>query len=215
MTSSYEGYHASRFQYDPRRDRIWQEVCLYLVRYFPSQPRVLELGAGYCHLINNLPGARRDAVDLFPDLPRYAAPGVTPHVQSCSALPQFADGSFDVVAASNLFEHLTREDLSATLAEVRRILAPAGRLILIQPNFKYCFREYFDDYTHLQVFTDVSLCDLLEVSRYKVIDCQPRFLPFSMKSRLPKFPFLVRWYLASPLRPFAGQMLIVAEPAAA
>ena len=41
----------------------------------------------------------------------------------------------------------------------------------------------------------------------------PRFLPFSLKSRLPKSPYLVRLYLRLPLRPLAKQMLVVARPA--
>ena len=41
---------------------------------------------------------------------------------------------------------------------------------------------------------------------------EPRFLPYSMReSRLPVKPWLVRAYLRSPIRPLAGQMLLVAE----
>ena len=38
-----------------------------------------------------------------------------------------------------------------------------------------------------------------------------RFLPFSLKSRGAGLTFLVPWYLRSPVKPFAGQMLVVAR----
>jgi hypothetical protein len=36
-------------------------------------------------------------------------------------------------------------------------------------------------------------------------------MPFTMKSRLPTAEWLVRLYLASPVRPLAGQFMVVAE----
>jgi SAM-dependent methyltransferase len=207
----YLNYHESRFTYDARRDRVWREVCRYLQRrHVPPTARVLELGAGYCHFINNIVAAERHALDLFPRLSEYAGPGVIAHVGECTSLDSFEDGSFDVVFASNLFEHLDRDELTRTLAEVRRVLSPLGRLVLIQPNFKYCYADYFDDYTHKFVFTHVSLCDLLLSEGFGIRTVVPRFLPFSMKARVPKAGWLVRLYLASPYRPTAGQMLVVA-----
>jgi hypothetical protein len=90
-------------------------------------------------------------------------------------------------------------------------LRPRGKLIIIQPNFKYCYRVYFDDYTHVQILTDVSLTDLLTSQGFQVGKVVPRFLPFSLKSRAPKWSWLLRLYLALPWRPMAGQMYIVAS----
>ena len=93
-----------------------------------------------------------------------------------------------------------------------RCCAAAVGCILIQPNFRYAFREYFDDYTHRAVFTDVSLPALLRAEGFAVERVEPRFLPYSMQgSRLPVAPWLVRAYLRSPFRPGAGQMLVVAK----
>ncbi len=212
-TSAHDYFHA-RFVYDTQRDALWQPVCEYLQPYIPVDGRVLDMGAGYCSFVNQVRARERHALDIFPDFARYAAPGVTPHVGSCDNLSRFADGCFDAVFASNLLEHLTRDSLAATLAEARRVLKPTGHLILIQPNYRYAYREYFDDYTHLQVFTHVSLADQLTASGFDVVRLEPRFLPFSLKSRLPKSPRLVRLYLRLPLRPLAKQMLVVARPAA-
>ncbi len=206
-------YHESRFTYDASRDVVWTEICRYLEpRHIPPTSRVLELGAGYCHFINNVRAAERHALDPFSDLAKYAASGVHSYKKSCTELTEFGDRSMDVVLASNLFEHISRADLQTTLQHVRRILTPNGKLIIIQPNFKYAYSEYFDDYTHVEIYTERGLADLLSASGFDVVEVQARFLPFSMKSRLPPIAALVRAYLRSPFRPLAKQMLIVARP---
>ncbi len=211
-----DGYFHTRFGFDPRRDIVWQEVCRHLQEhYIPDDSRILDLGAGYCNFINNVHGAERHAVDLFTDLPEFAAPGVTPHVHSCASLPFLADESVDVAFVSNLFEHLERQATVKTLRELRRLIRVGGTLIVLQPNFRFCSTTYFDDDTHLQIFTDRSLVDLLEVFGFEVKHCFPRFLPANMKStlrlRLPKLRWWVRLYLTLPYRPLAGQMLMVCE----
>ena len=209
-----EGYFASRLPYDPAREVLWRVLCAYLEKDFPKDAAVLELGGGYCHFINNVKASQKHVVDLFPALAANAGPGVTAHIQSCTNLDIFPEGSFDAVFASNLFEHLTRDELNDTLASTWGVLRENGKLLIIQPNFKYCYRSYFDDYTHVQIFTEASLQDLLAASGFHPEKVVARFLPFSLKSSGPKWPWLLRLYLALPFRPFAGQMYIVARKGA-
>jgi SAM-dependent methyltransferase len=205
-------YFQSRFRFDPRRDAVWSEICRYLQkRYISKQSSILEIGSGYCHFINQIEGREKHALDLSSEIHRYVAHDVTAHVQSCATMHEIADGSFDVVFASNVFEHLRREEMTAALSEIRRVLKRGGRLVIIQPNFKYCYKDYFDDYTHLQIFTHIALSDLLVSFGFSILDLKPRFLPFSMRSHFPKVAWLVKLYLQSPVKPFAGQMLIVAK----
>lgn len=204
------GYFDSRLPYDPRREKLWRVLCEHLQDDISAHSKVLELGGGYCHFINNIRASEKHVVDLFPALTKYSGEGVISHVRSCTDLDNFRDRSFEIVFASNVFEHLTREELDKTLAGVLRVLRPDGKLLIIQPNFKYSFREYFDDYTHIQVFTDISLCDLLRSAGFRIEKLVPRFLPFSVSSPGPKWPWLLRLYLSSPWRPFAGQMYVVA-----
>jgi len=211
-TYSRETYFATRLQEDSRRSALWKVLCGYLQSDVPPAGAVLELGGGYCHFINNIRAADKHVVDLYDGLPECAAPDVKAHVQSCTSLNNFANRTFDAVFASNLFEHLTRAELEQTLSEIRRVLRPEGRLIIIQPNYKFSCRDYFDDYTHIQVFTHVSLVDLLGANGFAAVRVVPRFLPFSLKARGPKWPWLLHVYLALPWRPAAGQMYIVATP---
>ena len=210
-TTYDQRYYARRYTPATGRDAVWREIVSYLqARFFPRAGTVLDLAAGYCSFINHVNARERHALDISGSTEQYAAPGVTAHTRSCTDLSPFADGSVDLVFASNLFEHLERADLEQTLREVRRILSPGGRLIAMQPNFRYAYREYFDDYTHLQIFTDRSLADLFAVCGLPAIHVMPRFMPFSFGSKLPAHPLLVRCYLHSPWKFRGGQMLIVA-----
>ena len=156
-------YFNTRFQYDPLRFQVWEPVTAYIQqKYVAQDARVLDLGAGYCDFINYVKASEKYAVDVFDRLDEYASDDVKTFKRSCNDLSPLGDDSLDVVFASNLFEHLTHDELLETIAEVRRVLRPDGRLILLQPNFKYCYKTYFDDYTHLQVFTHLGMYDLLE-----------------------------------------------------
>jgi len=95
--------------------------------------------------------------------------------------------------------------------DAHRVLRPGGRIALIQPNYLRCPTHYWDDPTHKTAFHHQNLPELLTRNGFRVLRMEPGLLPFSMKSRLPKIPLLVRWYLRSPIRPRAAQMYAVAE----
>ena len=208
-------YHAVHLTEDPSRTMVWRIVADHLARWIPSDAHVLEIGAGYCCWINAVKAKRRVAVDIWPEMPRHAAAGVEAlSLDVSSALPSLGRAVFDVVLASNVIEHFDPETASAVVQHVAALLRSGGRLIVIQPNFRYSFRRYFDDYTHRAIFTDVSLANLLRAHGFGIEMVQPRFLPYSMRgTRWPVWSWLVRAYLRSPFKPRAGQMLIVARKA--
>jgi SAM-dependent methyltransferase len=205
------GYYSTRYTPDARRAPVWRHITRYLSRWIPPDADVLELGAGYCDFSNHVQARSRTAMDVDGSVRTHAAPDVHTVVGDCRNLSMFDDESVDVVFASNLLEHLDRSAVDALLDDVRRILRPRGRLILVQPNYRLRPRQYFDDYTHVTVFSDRSLVDLLEARGLPVVHVQARFLPLTMKSRLAGAHRLVPLYLRSPIKPLAGQMLVVAE----
>jgi hypothetical protein len=84
---------------------------------------------------------------------------------------------------------------------------------MVQPNYSYAYREYFDDYTHISIYSHISLCELLQAEGYEIIRCVPRFLPLTIKkSGLVISPALIWLYLHSPVKPFGKQMLVLARP---
>jgi len=207
-----EGYFDTRLAQDPNREKVWQHLCAWFARYVPEGADVLELGAGWCDFSNHVRAGSVVAMDLDATVEKAAAPHVTAIVGDSTRLDRFADDSFDVVFASNLLEHLHREQSDALLAGARRVLRPGGRLILMQPNFRLNPGRYFDDFTHVAVFTDQSLQDYLVASGFTVERAYPRFMPLTLKSQGSRLTFLVPHYLRSPVKPLAGQMLVVANP---
>lgn len=204
-------YHATRFAPDPRRRVLWQTlVAAVFQKQIPPDATVLELGAGYGEFINAVRARRRLAVDVWPGFLAHLDAGVEGLVTRVSELDAVPDGAVDYVFSSNCFEHIPQAELVACLAQLRRKLKPGGRLTIVQPNFKYCAREYFDDYTHVAIYTERSLADLLTAHGFRVTQCEPRFMPFSIKGRLPVQPWLIRLYLMSPFKPFAKQMMLSA-----
>lgn len=202
-------YHRTRLQHDPRRRMLWQTLVNSIFQKEISPDFVvLELGAGYGEFINSVKARRRLAVDVWPGMLSHLEPGVEGLVTDIAQLDKIEDNSVDYVFSSNCFEHVSREKLVACLAQLQRKMKPGAQLSIVQPNFKYCSRDYFDDYTHISVYTAQSLGDLLEASGFKVTRYLPRFLPLTLKSRWLVHPLLIRLYLASPVKPFAGQMLI-------
>jgi ubiquinone/menaquinone biosynthesis C-methylase UbiE len=204
-------YHNTRFTADPRRRVLWQTlVDSVFQKQIPPDSVVLELGAGYGDFINSVKARRRIAVDCWAGMTAHLEPGIESLITSVTQLDGVADNSVDYVFSSNCFEHVSQKDLVACLAQLQRKMKPGATLTMVQPNFKYAFREYFDDYTHISVYTDRSLTDLLSANGFKITRCEPRFLPLTIKTGAPVHPLLIRLYLASPFKPLGKQMLISA-----
>lgn len=206
------GYHESRLTKDAKRERVWAALW----RYFFSKrigagDCVLDLGCGYGEFINQVVARRRIGVDLWDGMPDHVAPGVETIVGPVTDLSKIEDGAVDYAFSSNLFEHLTKAELAEVLRQLKSKLAPGGTLTTVQPNYRFCAREYFDDYTHVTVWSHVSLADFLEANGYEVVEVRPRFLPLTVKSRLPVWGPLIAAYLASPVKPLGKQMLLVAR----
>ncbi len=207
------GYHDVHLPEHPARRQVWSAVAAHLAGYVPSNGSVVEIGAGHCHWINAVRAARRVAVDLWDDLPRHTGEGVEARVlDATTALRTLGDGQFDVVLASNVLEHFDPDAAARVAGDVRALLRPGGRFIVVQPNFRLAYRRYFDDFTHRSIFTDVSLANMLRTKGFSMDEVKPRFLPYSMRHVGVAVPsWFVRAYLRSPWKPGAGQMLVVAR----
>jgi SAM-dependent methyltransferase len=198
-----------------RQQAFWRPICHYLQRYVHPDGVTLDLGAGFCHFINNIRSREKIALDINEEnLQRYANEGVRIIVAAGSDLSMIPSDSVDTVFASNVYEHFhSREQVAASFAEVHRILRPEGTFIILQPNFAYCWRHYFDFFDHRLIFTHAGMVEGLHICGFTIATVVARFLPFTSKSRLPTAPWLVWLYLHLRLawRILGGQMLIVAR----
>lgn len=211
--------YAGRFDPDAQfRIAMWQVLCTdYFDRHVRPGDTVLEVAAGHCEFINNISAGRRIALDLNPDVRKYAGDGVDVIVGSSTDLHMVSTGSVDVVFVSNFFEHVSRDVILATLREIRRVLDPGnGRLLVLQPNIRFCGRDYWMFFDHITALDDRSLTEALVLAGFDVQQVIPRFLPYTTKGRLPRSTALVRAYLRVPLlwKAFGAQALAMATPGA-
>jgi ubiquinone/menaquinone biosynthesis C-methylase UbiE len=100
----------------------------------PDGAIALELGCGDGKTLMGLIGSDRTVVAL--DFSRRAVQSCHRRLGSNSmfhglisnvALLPFSDEAFDVVVAFHILEHLLDEDVSKTVAEIKRVLRPGGR----------------------------------------------------------------------------------------
>lgn len=195
--------------------RLWSVLCTdFFQRYVRPDDTVLDVGAGLCEFVNHIRARRRIAVDMGEHVEDAAAPGVEVHRGPAHELGWLPDASVDMVFASNVFEHfLAKADVLTALREAHRVLRPGGRVVVLQPNIRYAYREYWDFFDHHLPLSDGAMVEAMGLAGLTVVETRPRFLPYSTKGRLPSWPILVRLYLRVPLaqRLFGKQMLVVAE----
>ncbi len=101
--------------------------------------RVLDLGSGEGFGASILDDAAREVVGIDIDQRtvdhaqlNWSSPTVSFVQGSALDLSQFADASFDAVVAFEVIEHLKEQD--GMLAEVARVLAPGGVLVISTPD---------------------------------------------------------------------------------
>ena len=201
-TNNVQSIYTRRFSASDRKqkDAIWRVLCAHFFQqYVNPTDTVLDVGAGYCEFINHIQCRHKIAFDLNVDTARYATPDVHVIRGRSTAIGLLTAASVDVAFSSNFFEHLpTKDDLLATLSEIRRVLRPSGRLLVLQPNIRLLHGEYWDFLDHSLPLTDRSLVEALEIAGFTIAEVRPRFLPYTTKSRLPQHPWLVRLYLDLP-----------------
>ena len=205
-----------RFSVADRRakDALWRVLCKdFFQRWVPADARLVDLGAGFCEFVNHIRAREKWAVDTDPELTLRAGPDVRVHCGPADDLGWLDGASVNVVFASNVFEHfMTKHDLVRTLREVHRVLRPGGRILVLGPNIRYTSRVYWDFFDHHLPLSDRSMAEALETNGFTLEHVRARFLPYTIKSRFPRWPVLVQLYLrCSPLHHIFGkQMFLVA-----
>ena len=119
----------------------------------PEGPRVLDAGCGTGRNLaefGRLGTAR--GVDPSPAAidfcRRRGLAGVTE--AGIEALP-FEDGAFDLILATDVLEHVERDDLAA--AELRRVAAPGAVLVVTVPAYRWLWSQHDDSHHHLRRYT--------------------------------------------------------------
>jgi demethylmenaquinone methyltransferase/2-methoxy-6-polyprenyl-1,4-benzoquinol methylase len=132
-------------------DLYWRKVTVQTFSDLPRGGRVLDLACGTCdlslELLRRRPDARVTGVDLSRAMLVLARPKIAaqafPLVNAPAEALPFADGAFD--AAMIGFGIRNVPDFRAGLRELRRVLRPGGRLVVLEfstPPSRLLWRAY-------------------------------------------------------------------------
>jgi 2-polyprenyl-3-methyl-5-hydroxy-6-metoxy-1,4-benzoquinol methylase len=194
------------------RQAVWREIARYAYGRMGAPHRVLDPAAGRGEFISEVPADERWGVDrVGQGMPESAGLKVTISDIMNASLP---DEYFDGVFVSNFLEHLPSQDAVAeVLGRLHAVMEPGGRIAIMGPNFRYCFREYFDCADHSVILTHVAVAEHLHAAGFGVTAVVPRFLPYSFRGLLPPSALLTRIYLRAPVlwRLLGKQFLVLAR----
>ena len=139
---------------------------------------VLDLACGYAEFIKAVRAEKKIAVDLNPDARNLLAPDITHYRSPATDLSAVPGATVDVVFTSIFLEHLRdKTECDKVFAEVKRVLRPGGRFIVMGSNIRYAYREYWDYYDHYLPLSHLSLAEGLRQAGFEVTTNIPRFLP--------------------------------------
>jgi SAM-dependent methyltransferase len=87
------------------------------------------------------------------------------------SVADFADRSFGLVVAFDVFEHMSPAEILDTLRQAKRVLVPGGRLLARFPNAASPFGaiNQFGDITHKTALSGQSFTQLAAVAGFKTV----------------------------------------------
>lgn len=150
---------------------------------------------------------------MNPDIKLHAHSGIEVFIGQAQEL-HVIQCKVDVIFISNFFEHVReKKDILKILKACESVLNPKGKILILQPNIKYLYREYWDFFDHYTPLSDQSMVEAINmVQGLKVNHVIKKFFPYTTKSRLPQWRWLIKLYCHLPLawKLFGKQMFIVA-----
>ncbi len=84
-----------------------------------------------------------------------------------SSLP-FEEDFFDVIFSKSVIEHVRNTE--NFLSEVKRVLKPGGKLIIMTPDWQSQMKCFYDDPTHVKPFTKQSIFSCLQMHSFDKIE---------------------------------------------
>lgn len=191
--------YETRFINIEERKSIWKVLVVdFFQQFINKNDVILDVGCGYGEFINNVVCGKKLAVDLNKSVKKYLKKDVKFFSESSTKMTSIKDKSIDKIFVSNFFEHLEKKDIVKTIEEFRRILKDKGEVLILQPNIRFCHKDYWMFFDHITALDDRVLEEVFSTQGFKLKKLVLKFLPFTMKSILPKLPIFVKLYLKLP-----------------
>ena len=170
---TYQGVSFARFSQYWWSNRFYASLAR---RYARKGARLLEVGSGLGHLVGQLEGTFETVAVDVNHWAMKQSKGVAPrtHLQVASAedLP-FADGAFGVVIIKHVVEHLSHPEQA--IAELGRVTAPGGCLILATPNLDSLFKPWkgrhwigYQDPTHISLKPPEGWLEQIRMAGFRI-----------------------------------------------
>ncbi len=173
-THTYEGVSFEKYS------QYWWSNRFYAIlarRYGSHGTRLLEIGSGLGHLVGQLEDRfKTAAVDInhWALVQSVNTVQRTPlQVASAEDLP-FADGFFGVVIIKHVVEHLPHPEKA--IAELGRVIAPGGILILATPNLDSLLKPWkgekwigYQDPTHINLKRPAEWLGMIRGEGFKTL----------------------------------------------
>lgn len=117
-----------------------------------ASPRILDAGCGTGrNLVEYSRLGTVEGVDVSSQAVDFCHErGFGARQAALEALP-FEDGRFDLIAATDVIEHL--DDDRRALAELRRVASPGGRLVLTVPAYQWLWTQHDESMHHKRRYT--------------------------------------------------------------
>ena len=82
----------------------------------------------------------------------------------------YREDSFDVILIKSVIEHLDHPEY--TIDECFELLNPGGIIIVMTPDWRQCYRDFYGDFQHKSPFTQNSLDELLQYVGFDDVECE-------------------------------------------
>lgn len=213
MAVSVDQIYRRRFNDVEARKVLWRAlVDKVFGKYINEDDVVLDVPCGYGEFINAITCKKKIGLDINPDSKKYLGKDVQFLKASSTKIP-LTNNSVDKIFVSNFFEHITREDIQKTIIEFRRILKDGGQVMVLQPNVRFAYKNYWMFFDHITAVDDRALEEVFSIEQLRLVKRILRFTPYTSQSIFPVSNIMIRLYLSLPFvwRFFGQQTFMVFE----
>ena len=167
LFSNYQNFipkHFSGEHEDSKRLFVTFKRLLSFIKlnHMNSSSKLLDLGSGNGSFVNVCNENGFNAVGLD---------GSKDNIDFEKDQLKFDNDTFDIITLVSVIEHINNP--SNILKEIFRVLKKGGIVIIVTPNFKYSFRNFYDDPTHIRPYSHKSIDTLMKLYEFKTLKVVP------------------------------------------